>query len=105
MYYGHFDRALESHSPFLGGLLGIGLGFVVVLVAIWTLFWKGWALWRAARSGSKWWFVILLVVNTLGILEILYIFVFSKRGGIRNLMQPAKPIASTPVDEKDATVV
>ncbi len=105
MYYSQFDRAFENHSPFLGGLLGVGLGLVVLLVAIWTLFWKGWALWRAARNGSKWWFVILLVVNTLGILEILYLFVFSKRGGIRHMMQPAKPIASTPEDEKDATVV
>jgi hypothetical protein len=52
----------------------------LLLVAIWSTIWKGLALWKSARKGSKIWFVILLIVNTLGILEILYIFVFSKIG-------------------------
>ncbi len=30
------------------------------------------------RKGSKIWFVVLLIVNAIGILEILYILVFSK---------------------------
>jgi hypothetical protein len=51
---------------------------VIVLVIIWTLVWKGLALWRAARNGDAVWFVVLLVVNTLGVLEILYLFVFGK---------------------------
>ena len=50
-----------------------------VLVLVWSLAWKGIALWKAARAGSKNWFVVLLIINTLGILEILYIFVFSKK--------------------------
>ncbi len=50
-------------------------------LVVWSLIWKGWALWRAARAGSKPWFVALLIVNTVGILEILYIFVFSKKSG------------------------
>jgi hypothetical protein len=45
----------------------------------WTLPWKGVALWRAARLNDRWWFVALFVLQTLAILEILYIFVFSKR--------------------------
>lgn len=55
------------------------IAYVSIALAIWTLPWKGWALWRAARLEKKWWFVALLVINTLGILEILYIFVFSKK--------------------------
>lgn len=54
-------------------------GLMVVLI-LWTIFWKGLALWKAARKDSKVWFVILLLVNTAGILEILYLFVFSSRG-------------------------
>jgi len=46
----------------------------------WTMPWKGVALWKAARNQHKYWFIALLVVNTVGILEILYIFIFSKRG-------------------------
>lgn len=37
------------------------------------------ALWKAAREGHKNWFVALLVINMLGTLDILYIYVFSKR--------------------------
>jgi len=50
----------------------------VLLAALWTIPWKGWALWRSARKEDKVWFVVLLLVNTLGLLEILYIFVLSK---------------------------
>lgn len=52
----------------------------VILTIAWTLPWKGVALWKAAKNHHKIWFVALLVLNTLAILEILYIFVFSKRG-------------------------
>lgn len=49
------------------------------LLVAWTLIWKGAALWKSARRNDKVWFIVLLVINTAGILEILYIFVFSKR--------------------------
>jgi len=57
------------------------LWFLIPLV-IWSLIWKGWALWKAARADSKPWFTALLIINTVGVLEILYIFVFSKRKSI-----------------------
>ncbi len=59
--------------PFSGPLLGL-LG----LLALWTLFWKGLALWHSARRGKPWWFLVLLVVNTAGILEIVYLFGVAK---------------------------
>ncbi len=43
----------------------------------WSIVWKGMALWKAAHKEQKWWFIAFLVVNTLGVLEILYIYVFS----------------------------
>ena len=54
-------------------------GWVLVLLVLWTLPWKGMALWKSARLGDRWWFAALLVINTLAILEILYILVFSER--------------------------
>lgn len=51
--------------------------FLILLV--WSLAWKGVALWKAARRGEKDWFIALLVINTIGILEILYLYVFSKK--------------------------
>jgi len=53
--------------------------FAFALLAIWTIIWKGTALWKAARNGSNIWFIVLLLVNTVGILEIIYIFFFSNR--------------------------
>ena len=52
---------------------------ILLAVALWTIPWKGVALWKAARNGQKVWFVVMLVLNTVAILEILYIFLFSKR--------------------------
>jgi len=73
--------ASEDIYVILGEYLGITAGAVLVLVmilSIWTLIWKGLALWKASKKNSIPWFVIILVVNTIGILEILYLFVFSK---------------------------
>lgn len=55
--------------------------FVILLVFAWTLFWKGVALWRAAKEAQKNWFIAILVLNglTLGILEIIYLFGFAKK--------------------------
>ena len=53
--------------------------FIILGISIWSLIWKGFALWKAARLNNKWWFVALLIINTMGILEIFYIFVFSKQ--------------------------
>ena len=61
-------------------LFGLGAGFslIVLVFVIWTVFWKGWALWIAARKGEVWWFLIILIVNSAGILEIVYLFFFKK---------------------------
>jgi hypothetical protein len=53
--------------------------WIVFLLMLWTIPWKGWALWKAARLSDKWWFIALLVTQTLAVLDILYIFIFSKR--------------------------
>jgi len=55
------------------------LTWFVLLLLAWTLPWKGVALWRAAGNKHLWWFVALLLLNTLAILEIIYIFGFSRR--------------------------
>ena len=48
------------------------------LLLLWVLPWKGIALWKAARNSHKKWFIALFLINTLAILEIIYIFRFSK---------------------------
>ena len=48
------------------------------LVLAWTLPWKAVALWKATKNSHKKWFVALLILNTLAILEMIYIFYFAK---------------------------
>jgi len=57
------------------------VGFIplITILIFWTIIWKGLALWKAARNNHLGWFIAMLIINTLGILEILYIYVFSKR--------------------------
>lgn len=46
---------------------------LLVLAAVWELVWKGLALWRAGRRHDTVWFVVLLLLNTMGILPIIYL--------------------------------
>lgn len=67
---------MNDFSRQMGQLLskpGVSLIFFA-----WLIFWKGWALWRAAGKRQLIWFIILLVANTLGILEILYLFYLNR---------------------------
>jgi methionyl-tRNA synthetase len=57
----------------------MGLPIWALFVAlIWSLFWKAIAMWKSARLNQPIWFALLLLINTVGILEILYIFLFSE---------------------------
>ncbi|MBC7293612.1 MAG: hypothetical protein H5T84_05870 [Thermoleophilia bacterium] len=58
-------RTLAAMDPRLLGIL-----------IAWSIVWKGIALWHAARGGQKAWYVALLVINTVGILEIVYLLFF-----------------------------
>jgi len=68
---------LASANFAFGALFGWVAAFLPLFI-LWSLFWKAWSLWLAARKSQKIWFFFLLIMNTLGLLEILYIFVFSK---------------------------
>jgi cytochrome b561 len=65
--YAHFF----STHPWLGVLLAV--------LVVWELVWKGIALWESARNSQKTWFVFILILNTVGILPMVYIFFFSKK--------------------------
>jgi hypothetical protein len=82
MMYSSFGYGHGWGNPWL---LGMGSGFaiffgliaIVLLVAFIAL--KGYALWSAAKRDEKWWFIAILILNTLGILEIIYIVFFVKQ--------------------------
>jgi hypothetical protein len=63
------------YAPFAPALLYALLPVFIVGV-LWIVAIKGYALWNAARNGQKEWFIALLIINTLGILEIIYLVWF-----------------------------
>jgi len=53
--------------------------WLVLLLLAWSLPWKAVALWKAVKNHQRKWFIGLLLVNSLGILEMFYIFIFGKK--------------------------
>lgn len=64
-------------QPFVPGIL-LGLIPIILAFVLWSVVWKGLGLWHAARRGQPWWFLAILVINTFGILEIIYLFFVAK---------------------------
>ena len=58
---------------------GMMFGGLMLLLVVWTIYWKFHALWYAAKHDHKLWFVAMLLINSLGILEIAYLYYFSKK--------------------------
>lgn len=55
---------------------------LAIIIGIWTLFWKGIALWRASQLKQRNWYIalfILVPLNELAIIELIYLFWFSKK--------------------------
>ena len=79
-FYNTYQNLYEITADYLGVSVTVA-AILLAIVGIWSLIWKGIALWKSSRKNQMVWFIFLLVVNTVGILEILYIFIFSKMSG------------------------
>jgi hypothetical protein len=62
----------------MNGAIPLEQTILLYILSLWTLIWKGLALWRASKQSQRNWFIVLLVLNTVGILDIIYLFRFSK---------------------------
>lgn len=65
-------------NSFLLGLNPNMQRVVIAIIAIWNIVWKGLALWRSSKKNQKYWFIVLLVINTMGLLEIIYLAFFGR---------------------------
>jgi methionyl-tRNA synthetase len=79
---------------------------ILLILAIWTIPWKGYALWLASKRDESIWFIVILILNTIGILEIFYIFRITKKSWAdikedwRSLLESfKKPEDTTPTTE------
>ena len=46
---------------------------LLIFLVIWELLWEIIAMWKAARNNEMAWFICIALINTLGILPIIYI--------------------------------
>ncbi len=70
--YSFYSHSYSAPS----GIFGFGIVFLLMLIIVITL--KGLALWHASKRHDKWWFIAMLVINTAGILELVYLIFFAK---------------------------
>ena len=53
---------------------------LIVLLSIWELVWKGFGLWHSAQNKQKGWYIaLLLLINTAGLLPIIYLIWFKPK--------------------------
>ena len=52
---------------------------IILPILAWCMVWKGIALWKCGRHNQLPWFIVILIVNTLGLLEIVYLAWFQKK--------------------------
>jgi len=60
----------EPNTALIYGLMGIAIVELVL---------KGFALWRSARLKQVYWFVAILIINSAGILPIIYLLICRKK--------------------------
>lgn len=90
----HNELALTH--PFLAGITAGTFALIVAALALWSLVWKGIALWHSARNYQKAWFVVLLIVNTAGILDIIYLLWFR-----RDKREETKSLFNNPLPKQE----
>ena len=73
--YSTYGR-IYNMAMFQGNVWSVGILGFILLVLVVAL--KGLALWHAVKRGEKWWFVIMLIVNTAGLLELVYLAFVAK---------------------------
>jgi len=69
-----FEIMGDQVTEFIGSL-----GWNLLIIAVVIIWLKGMALWKAARLKETGWFWVLLIVNSLGILPGIYLYIRRKR--------------------------
>ena len=56
-----------------------GNTYLLVAIVLFDLVMRGFGLWKSARNGQRNWFIAILIINSIGILPILYMQFFQKK--------------------------
>lgn len=60
--------------------------YLYFLLILWSISWKGLALWKSAKNNNIYFFIAILILNTGGILPIIYI-VYVEREEIKHIIK------------------
>jgi hypothetical protein len=52
---------------------------VLIILILWDIVWKLTAMWKAARNNQLAWYILIIMLNTVGILPIIYLLINKKR--------------------------
>jgi methionyl-tRNA synthetase len=86
---------MQAYTPFYSPVTlqqMLIIGPIILVVILVSIVLKGFALWYAARASQKWWFIALLVINTLGILEIIYLIWYRPKANSSTSTKESAPI-------------
>lgn len=53
--------------------------WIIILIVLWDAIWKLIALWKAARNNHHIWFILIGIINSVGILPLVYILLYNRR--------------------------
>lgn len=79
------NKGFVAQAYGMNGIMGI-----LLILGLVDLLLKGWALWRAARMEKKWWFIALLLVNSVGIFPTIFLL-FTNGDYQKQVGQQQKP--------------
>lgn len=77
MWQNYMGPGPQGGAAMVGGMILIPM--ILIIIVAWSMVWKGLALWRAGRNNQLGWFIALLLINTMGILEIIYLLTAGKK--------------------------
>ena len=67
---------MEAQCPIFGGSLWL------ISVIVWEMVWKVIAMWKAGRNNHLGWFICIAIINTVGILPIIYLIMYKKKEAV-----------------------
>lgn len=73
-----FGHGFMSPAGSAFGFGGVLVALLFIIIAVWALAWKTLAVWHAARNKQRIWMIVFLIINTVGVLEIIYLAWFRK---------------------------
>ena len=68
------DQLPQQFTEMMGWLMPL-----IIVLSVWSVIWKMIAMWKSARNNDLAWFIVIAIVNTIGILPIIYILLNKKK--------------------------